>query len=166
MEDRIMRSEVEMIYYEDDISSHEQFVELLFKLRKLTKYITIVQIDGEKKNDPMITKAMEKMTLLDKYNALEWYGTLRLSHCGTVYEFDVKDKSFFSDLMEYEAFYIPATSRDGEYRPEYTSFGLNDIAFLDRDKGPLFFTTTHEGFSVIHPDVLDVDISWLNKVYF
>ena len=166
MEDRIMRSEVEMIYYEDDISSHEQFVELLFKLRKLTKYITIVQIDGEKKNDPMITKAMEKMTLLDKYNALEWYGTLRLSHCGTVYEFDVKDKSFFSDLMEYEAFYIPATSRDGEYRPEYTSFGLNDIAFLDRYKGPLFFTTTHEGFSVIHPDVLDVDISWLNKVYF
>ena len=114
----------------------------------------------------MITKAMEKMTLLDKYNALEWYGTLRLSHCGTVYEFDVKDKSFFSDLMEYEAFYIPATSRNGEYRPEYTSFGLNDIAFLDRYKGPLFFTTTHEGFSVIHPDVLDVDISWLNKVYF
>lgn len=161
-----MRSEVEMIYYEDDISSHEQFVELLFKLRKLTKYITIVQIDDEKKNDPMITKAMEKMTLLDKYNALEWYGTLRLSHCGTVYEFDVKDKSFFSDLMEYEAFYIPTTSRDGEYRPEYTSFGLNDIAFLDRYKVPLFFTTTHEGFSVIHPDVLDVDISWLNKVFF
>lgn len=33
-----MRSEVEMIYYEDDISSHEQFVELLFKLpgRELT----------------------------------------------------------------------------------------------------------------------------------
>ena len=114
----------------------------------------------------MITKAMEKMTLLDKYNALEWYGILRLSHCGTVYEFYVKDKSFFSDLMEYEAFYIPATSRDGEYRPEYTSFGLNDIAFLDRDKVPLFFTTTHEGFSVIHPDVLDIDISWLNKVYF
>ena len=144
-----MRSELEMIDYDYDISSHEQFVELLFKLRKLTKYITIVQIDDEKKN-----------------NALEWYGTLRLSHCGTVYEFDVKDKSFFSDLMEYEAFYIPATSRDGEYRPEYTSFGLNDIAFLDRYKVPLFFTTTHEGFSVIHPDVLDVDISWLNKVYF
>ena len=153
-----MRSELEMIDYDYDISSHEQFVELLFKLRKLTKYITIVQIDDEKKNDPMITKAMEKMTLLDKNNALEWYGT--------VYEFDVKDKSFFSDLMEYEAFYIPATSRDGEYRPEYTSFGLNDIAFLDRYKVPLFFTTTHEGFSVIHPDVLDVDISWLNKVYF
>ncbi len=160
-----MRSEVEMIDYDYDISSHGQFIELLFKLRKLTKYITIVQIDGEKKNDPVISKAMEKMILLDKYKALEWHGTLHLSHCGMVYEFDVKDKSFFSDLMEYEAFYIPATSRNGEYRPEYTSFGLNDIAFLDRDKGPLFFTTTHEGFSDIHPDVLDVDISWRNKVY-
>lgn len=165
MEDRIMRREVEMIDYDYDISSHEQFVELLFKLRKLTKYITIVQIDGEKKNDPVISKAMEKMILLDKYKALEWHGTLHLGHCGMVYEFDVKDKSFFSDLMEYEAFYIPATSRNGEYRPEYTSFGLNDIAFLDRDKGPLFFTTTHEGFSAVHPDVLDVDISWRNKVY-
>ncbi len=160
-----MRSESEMTDYDYDISSHEQFVELLLKLRKLTKYITIVQIDGEKKNDPVISKAMYKMTLLDKYNALEWYGTHRSHGYATVYEFDVKDKSFFSDLMEYEAFYIPAESRSGEYCPERTSFGLNDIAFLDSDKRPLFYTTTHEGFSVIHPDVLDVDISWVNKIY-
>ncbi len=160
-----MRSESEMTDYDDNISSHEQFVELLFKLRKLTKYITIVQIDGEKKNDPVISKAMDKMTLLDKYNALEWYGTIRSHGYATVYEFDVKDKSFFSELMEYEAFYIPSISRSGEYRPERTFFGLNDIAFLDSDKRPLFYTTTHEGFSAIHPDVLKVDISWVNKIY-
>lgn len=42
-----MRSENEMIDYDDNIQSHEQFVELLIKLRKLTKYITIVQLDRE-----------------------------------------------------------------------------------------------------------------------
>lgn len=160
-----MRSEKEMIDYDETIQGHEQFVELLFKLRKLTKYITIVQLDRENKNDPLILKAKEKMVLLEKYKAQEWYGTLRLGGYGVVYDFDVKDKSFFEDLMEYESFYIPAVDSEGSYRPIETDFGIDDIAFLDKDKRPLFYTTTHEGFSMIHPDVLDVDISWINKEY-
>lgn len=51
-----MRSEKEMLDYDETIQDHEQFVELLFKLRKLTKYITIVQLDRENKNDPLILK--------------------------------------------------------------------------------------------------------------
>lgn len=158
-----MRSENEMIDYDDNIQSHEQFVELLIKLRKLTKYITIVQLDRENKKEPLILNAQDKMELLDKYKAQEWYGTLRLGGYGMVYEFDVKDKSFFEDLMKYEAFYIPEEDREGGYSPKRTDFGIDDIAFLDKDNRPLFYTTTHEGFAMIHPDVLDVDISWLKR---
>lgn len=160
-----MRSEEQMIDYDDNIQSHEQFIELLIKLRKLTKYITIVQLDHENKKDPLIVNAQNKMVLIDKYKAQAWHGTRRLGGYGIVYEFDVKDKSFFNDLMRYEAFYIPAKDQEGSYRPKYTNFGIVDIAFLDTDNRPLFYVTTHEGFSMIHPDVLDVDISWIKSGY-
>ena len=68
--------------------------------------------------------------------------------------------------MRYEAFYIPAKDQEGSYRPKYTNFGIDDIAFLDTDNRPLFYVTTHEGFSMIHPDVLDVDISWIKSGYW
>ena len=58
-----MRSEKEMIDYDDNIQSHEQFVELLYKLQKLTKYIEIVQLDRENKKEPLILKAQEQMTV-------------------------------------------------------------------------------------------------------
>ena len=45
------------------------------------------------------------------------------------------------------------------------NFIIDDIAFLDTDNRPLFYVTTHEGFSMIHPDVLDVDISWIKSGY-
>lgn len=160
-----MRTEEQMVDYDDNIQSHEQFVELLIKLRKLTKYITIVQLDRENKKEPLILNAQAKMELLDKYKAQEWYGTLRLGGYGVVYEFDVKDKLFFNDLMEYEAFYLPDVDDEGSWRPKRTDFGIDDIAFLDKDNRPLFYTTTHEGFSMIHPDVLDVDASWIRKSY-
>jgi len=160
-----MRNEKEMIDYDDAIQSHEQFVELLIKLRKLTKYITIVQLDRENKREPLIVNAQSKMELLDKYKAQEWYGTLRGGGYGMVYEFDVKDKSFFDDLMKYEAFYISKVSRNGEYCVKRTDFGIDDIAFLDQDHRPLFYTTTHEGFAMIHPDVLKVDVSWMSAEF-
>jgi len=158
-----MRSENEMIDYDCNIQSHEQFVELLIKLRKLTKYITIVQIDRENKKEPLIINAQNKMELIDKYKAQEWYGTFSSEGYGMVYEFEVKDKSFFDDLLQYEAFYIPSEDQEGSYCPKRTDFGIDDIAFLDKDERPLFYTTTHEGFSMIHPDVLDVDISQMES---
>ena len=158
-----MRSESQMIDYYDGIQNHEQFVLLLYKLRKLTKYIEIVQLDRENKKEPLILKAQERMVLLDKYKAKDWYGTLRTGGYGMLYEFDVSDKSFFDVLMEYEAFYYPDTDDEGGYRRRLTDFGIDDIAFLDKDHRPLFYTTTHEGESMIHPDVLEVDVSWVDN---
>jgi len=150
-----IRREDEMIDYDTNIQTHEQFVELLLKLRKLTKYITIVQPYRKNKGEPLIRKAMNSMELIDEYRSHEWYGTYTLGY-GYVYEFDVKYKEFFKDLMRYEAFYIPLEDKYGCYRPQKTDFGFDDIAFLDEDKQPLFYTTTHEGYSMIHPDVLEV----------
>ena len=158
-----MRSEKEMIDYDDNIQSHEQFVELLIKLRKLTKYIEIIQLDRENKKEPLILMAQEKMILLEKCKAKSWHGTECTAASGVVYEFDVADKSFFETLMEYDAFYYPDEVLDGRKKSGITDFGTDDIAFLDSDHRPLFYATPHERVSMIHPDVLDVDISWLKK---
>ena len=66
--------------------------------------------------------------------------------------------------MEYDAFYYPDEVLDGR-KSGITDFGTDDIAFLDSAQRPLFYATPHERVAMIHPDVLDVDISWIKKVY-
>ncbi len=159
-----MRSEDQMIGYDNEIQNHEQFVELLIKLRKLTKYIVIVQLDRWVKDDPLIFDAMDKMRLIEKKKVREWLGTMTHGY-GVYHEFDVSDKSFFDALTKYEAFYYIEQMPQGWERVQNTDFGIDDIAFLDKDHKPLFYTTTHEGYAAIHPDVLEVDISWVDKKY-
>lgn len=159
-----MRNKNQLIDYDSNIQNHDQFVELLLRLRKLTKYIVIVQPDRGNKKEPLILKAMEKMRLLDQYKTGEWPGT-KTSGYGVLHKFDVLDKSFFHELMKYEAFYFNETDQEGGIRTRRTDFGIDDIIFLDKDQQLLFYTTTHEGYSMIHPDVLKVDVSWVKKGY-
>ncbi len=56
------RNELETIYLTD----HQQHIEMLSRLRKLTRRIVIVQIDGEVKDDPLIVNALSMMELITK----------------------------------------------------------------------------------------------------
>lgn len=152
-----------------DLTDHEQHVEILTKLRKLTHRIVIVQVDGEVKDDPLIVKALSMMELLFKHQTWEWFSTDRFGGKPAVEYVFRKKREFFDFLKGYEAFFIsdpPSRFDRKEYRVRYTDFNpANDIAFLDEDGQLLFYTCTHEGMAMIHPDVVHADISYLNKTY-
>ncbi len=153
------REELERI----ELTSHEQYIELLYKLRKLTRYISIVQTLGEDKDDYNIYKALSAMKLLSKTSTRDWFATKTMGKPAVEYLFE-KDNSYFIYLASLESFFISRVDHRGEYCPVFTHFGCDDdIAFLDKDKQILFYTCTHEGFAWIHPDVLKVDISYLNR---
>lgn len=159
------RGELDHIYLTD----HQQHLEILAKLRKLTRRIVIVQVDGEVKDDPLIVKALSMMELISKHQTKEWFSTKRWGGTPAVEYVFQKKREFFDFLKGYEAFFIsdpPSKFDRKEYRVRYTDFDpANDIAFLDENGQLLFYTCTHEGMALIHPDVVNADISFLNKTY-
>ena len=153
------REELERI----ELTSHEQYIELLVKLRKLTRYISIVQIDGEEKDDPIVLKAKSVMQLHHSRTTDNWFSTYAPRRQAAEYVF-VKHKGFFDYLMGFESFFFSHYNKNGAYEPEYTDFNTcDDIAFFDDEMQLLFYTCTHEGFAWIYPDVLKVDISYLKR---
>lgn len=154
------RNELETIY----LTGHQQHIEILSRLRKPTRRIVIVQVDGEVKDDPLIVNALSMMELITKRQTREWFSTKTFGTPGVEYVFQKKRK-FFDFLTGYDAFFVslPPSEYDRKgYRVEYTDFDpSNDIAFLDENGQLLFYTCTHEGIAMIHPDVLKADISYL-----
>ena len=49
-----------------NLTSHEQYLDILKKLKSKTSYIVLVQIDGEDKNDLNLVKALKHMELIGK----------------------------------------------------------------------------------------------------
>lgn len=85
------RSQLEDI----ELLNHEQYVDILYRLRKLTRYIMIVQTLGEDKNDLNIIKALSTMKLLSKKKTLKWFMTKTKARPAVEYIFE-KDNSFSS----------------------------------------------------------------------
>lgn len=67
------------------------------------------------------------------------------------------DKQYFQYLEGLSSFFYWGKDDEGCDTVERTEFGIDDIAFLDKDKKVLFFTTTHEGNANIAPELLDHD---------
>jgi hypothetical protein len=153
-----MADESGMIFY--PIYDHAQYESLLLRLRKLSRYVVLVQIDGEAADDPHVLQAMETMVLVDKKPVCKWLGTDAFGRA-VQYEFFLNTKAFFNYLLQYPSFFF--NERLDYSSIEDTSFGLDDIAFLDKDRKPLFYTTTHEGLAWVRPDVLNVDLSYLRR---
>lgn len=148
-----------------ELINHEQYVDILYRLRKLTRYIVIVQTLGEDKGDLNIVKALSTMKLISKKKTQKWFMTETKGKPAAEYTFE-KDNSFFLYLTSLESFFISHYTHRGEYRPIHSDFGiLDDISFLDKDCQVLFGTCTHEGMAMIHPDVMKVDITYLNRNY-
>ena len=96
------RNELETIYLTD----HQQHIEMLSRLRKLTRRIVIVQIDGEVKDDPLIVNALSMMELITKRQTRKWFSTKTFGTPGVEYVFQNKRK-FFDFLTGYDAFLFP-----------------------------------------------------------
>lgn len=131
------------------LTSHEQHLRLLNILEKRTRTIEIVQI-CEDSDVPLIKAAMP--FLINKERVNKWHGTKQGGR-GSL-KFTIRaDKAFFKHLRKYESFFRSATDENGLDSIRETDFGLDDIAFLDSGGAALFFTTTHEGYAYITPEL-------------
>lgn len=127
-----------------DITSHQDYLDILNTIRKDTAKIIIVQIDGYDKDDPVVNTAKSMMTLESEEIVSEWIGTITGGAKAVQYTF-IKNRDFFSYLASFEAFFETEDNADTD-----TGFGLDDIAFLDSKGELLFYTTTHEGYAYLN----------------
>ena len=123
--------------------SREQYHALLQKLEPEAAFIVLTQIDRRDPEAEVIRRAGDCMELLERKPVWNWLGTVRLGDPAEQYTF-AASRSFFIYLRKFESFFL---NEPNDLR--ITDFGYDDIAFLDRDRQPLFYTTTHEGYAYL-----------------
>ena len=139
--------------YEDiTLTDHKQFLRLLSALEKKTAVIEIVQINGEDLNAPLVKAAMPFLIRKDIVN--KWHGTRRGGKGVPKLTFRA-DRTIFAHLRKYEQFFVNLRDEYGCDKVVETDFGQDDIAFLNKNGEPLFFTTTHEGYAVVSADIVN-----------
>ena len=141
------------------LSSHEQHIKILKRIRSSARFVEIVIPYGEAPNDALIISL--KPFLLETKKVWEWTGTISRGTASTLYRYS-SDDALFQYLNEYDSFFINVPLRNSpddfiyinddilRWQMEYTSFGNKDIAFLDENNDVLFYTTTHEGDAFIN----------------
>lgn len=132
------------------LTSHEQHLRLLNILEKRTQTIEIVQICSEDLDKPLVKAAMPFLIKKERVN--KWHGTKQGGRGSLKFTLRA-DKAFFKHLRKYECFFRGMTDDNGLDSVRETDFGLDDIAFLDSGGAALFFTTTHEGYAYIAPEL-------------
>ena len=98
-----MRKKDDMIFMELD--NHDKYEKLLFQLRKLSKYVQLIQIDGYNNKDPHILIADQTLEKTDMGETRAWLGTTRRGKASFQHRYRITDKSFFDYLMQFENFF-------------------------------------------------------------
>lgn len=144
-----------------ELKSHEQYLDILNRVKKKTVYVEIVQPGGLNKdkkyieNDKVVHFANIHLRLVKECEVNEWLGTWsKPKGKKFVYAIYYNDETFWDFLSEFSSFFFVEVGKKGEWKVINTDFGLDDIAFLDKDKKPLFYTTTHEGYADIAKSLL------------
>lgn len=138
-----------MIDYTGKLNEHEQYLQILDKLKKKTSYIEIVLIDGKKTNN-LVEKFKDQIISTDAVS--EWWAT-KTSGRNKLVRINSSDE-LFSYLETFETFCKFYTSSNrGDYSV-LTDFGIDDIAFYDILGNPLLLTTTHEGYIIVNEKLI------------
>lgn len=128
--------------YTGKLNSHIDYLKIIKLLEQKSEYIEYVLIDED--NTEMIDKFKE--FIVSVQSKRKWWGT-KSAQSRKVYKIKVS-KELFRYLQGFETFCKFVVSDCGDFAEE-TDFGINDIAFLDKNELPLLFTTTHEGYIMI-----------------
>lgn len=136
-----------------ELTNHEQYLRILTGLQQKTAYIMLVQVNGESEQEPILAKALSYMELIEKSHVGQWPGTIRRGQKAPQYLFHA-DHRFFKFLREFPSFFFNRRDQWGCDLVEQTDFGQDDIAFLDRQRRMLLYTTTHEGYAYAAPDLV------------
>ena len=130
-----------MIDYTGKLNTHNEYLEILNILKRKTNYIEIVLIDEKKTND-LVEKF--KSDIISQKIVSSWWGTETVAK-NKLIKIQVTDNLFeylsnFETFCKYYSNYIR-----GDYC-ETTDFGIDDIAFYNKNDNCLLCTTTHEGY--------------------
>lgn len=149
---------MELEDYTGKLNTHESYIDILNKIEPKCKYIEMVILDGRELTDNEITKMFEK-DIESMEIVSEWWGTKTSSKNKKV---KIKpSKEFFAYLKKYETFcrYYRCIKYDKEFKfyvdeQQSTDFGIDDIAFYDKNNEILLCTTTHECYININKKIL------------
>lgn len=145
-----------IIDYTGKLNNHQEYINVLDKIEIECKYIEIVVIDGRESNK-LIDKFSEDILEIKKVS--KWWGT---ETRGSNYLYRIKSsKEIFEYLRNFETlckYYEYGSNNESLRRGDYseiTDFGLDDIAFYDKNNTCLLCTTVHEGYIAINEKILE-----------
>ena len=145
-----------IIDYTGKLNNHEEYIKVLNKIESKCKYIEVVVIDGRKSNE-IIDKFRDNILNIKKVS--KWWGTQTR---GSNYLYRINSsKEIFEYLRNFETFckyYEYGSNNESLRRGDYcenTDFGLDDIAFYDKNNNCLLCTTTHEGYIAISDKIVE-----------
>lgn len=143
---------MKLIDYTGKLNNHTEYLQVLKQLKIKSKYIEMVILDEKESND-LINKFKDDVIVQKKVS--KWWGT-KTKTLNYLYRLKVSDE-LFKYLSQFETFckYYEANEIYDYDRQETTDFGIDDIAFYDKNKVPLLCTTTHECYISIREDFLD-----------
>lgn len=132
-----------------ELNEHSKYLEVLKLLERKCDHIEIV---GGIINRHELVKTLDE-DIIYKRIVKTWWGTQILGLIPINKMYGVKSsKLLFRELKKYETFCKYYSKKGGDHS-ETTNFGNDDIAFFDKEKEPLLYTVTHEGYIRIREDV-------------
>lgn len=138
---------MKLVDYTGKLNSHADYLKMIKLLEKKSEYIEYVLVDED--DTRIIDKFKDSVVSIQPKN--KWWGT-KSSKKSKVCKIKAS-KELFQYLQKLETFCKYTVSNNGDI-VENSDFGINDIAFYDRDELPLLFTTTHEGYITVRNDIL------------
>ena len=144
-----------IVDYTGKLNNHDAYINVLDKLEQKCKYIEIVVIAGRKSNE-LVNKFSEYILTVNKVS--KWWGT-ETNKANYLYKINCS-KELFEYLRQFETFckyYEYGSNKESLRRGDYseiTDFGIDDIAFYDKDGNYLLYTTTHEGYIFINDQII------------
>lgn len=129
------------------LRTQADYLAVLAKIAPRAAFVQIVQIcEGEPEGALAWAKAHLELTGEKCVN--NWPGTCRGGRGAAQYTF-ATNAAFWKYLRQIPGFFFNRQDEWGCDRVEETEFGQDDIAFLDKGRALLFFTTTHEGLAAM-----------------
>ena len=137
---------MKLLDYTGKLNRHADYLYAVKLLETKCEYIEYVLVDED--DTELIEQFRDSIISVKTQN--KWWGTKSASS-SKVYTISAS-KELFRYLRKFETFCKCGTSDFGKNAAE-TDFGINDIAFFDKNELPLLFTTTHEGYITVRSDL-------------
>ncbi len=137
---------MKLLDYTGKLNLHADYLYVIKLLEARCEYIEYVLVDED--DTELIERFRDHIISVKVKN--KWWGT-KSGRGSKVYTISAS-KELFRYLRRFETFCKCVSSDFGDNAAE-TDFGINDIAFFDKNELPLLFTTTHEGYITVRSDL-------------